>query len=273
MCARAKSRGSLKSLPLASPRRLAGLGFLRLLAILWPALCVASDKAPAAIPDPGQPAPAIVVGFVGGFVHPDDTRHVEVQLAQKLSAAYSDRVHAQVFDNHHRKQARQAILQWLDRNRDGNLSDGEKSASRIILYGHSWGAAAVISLARELERQNIPVLLTVQVDSITKPGQNDRMVPANVTKAANFYQTRGLLHGQSRIVAADPQRTEIVGEHRVDYDKLPAECGSYPWADRHLFKGHTAIECDPQVWSQVRDLIDQSLSLGEEPLAGEATLR
>jgi len=33
-----------------------------------------------------------------------------------------------------------------------------------------------------------------------------------------------------------------------------------PWYDRVFFKGHTAIECDPHVWSQVEDLIRTRLS-------------
>ncbi|MBZ5571488.1 MAG: hypothetical protein LAO09_06375 [Acidobacteriia bacterium] len=229
-----------------------------------------AEKTSEAIASASGSSPAIVVGFVGGFVRPDDVRHAEVQLAQKLRTTYADRMHAEVFDNRHRKDAHRVILKWLDIDADGDLSDAEKSTARIILYGHSWGAAAAISLARELQRENIPVLLTVQVDSIAKIGQNDRVVPANVAKAVNFYQPRGLLHGRSKIVAADPTRTEILGEFRLEYKKAPAECREYPWLDRHLFKGHTAIECDPQVWLQIGNLIDTSLSSGNTQLAGAA---
>lgn len=206
-----------------------------------------------------SPSHAIVVGFVGGFVHPNDRRHSEVQLISKLQAGHSG-VHSQIFDNHHQKEAYQAILHWLDTDADGSLSAGERTATQIVLFGHSWGAAAVISLARDLQRESIPVALTIQVDSITKIGQNDRIVPANVAKAVNFYQTRGMLHGQTKITAENPARTQILGAFRFDYDELPAECDDYPWADRHFFKGHTAIECDPHVWSQVESLIEGSLS-------------
>jgi len=82
------------------------------------------------------------------------------------------------------------------------------------------------------------------------------VVPANVAYAVNFYQTRGLLHGRSRITAADPAETEILGDFFRNYNKPPAECSKYPWLTRHLFPGHTAIECDPQVWSQVEGLIE-----------------
>src|ERR1700745_4194778 len=95
-------------------------------------------------------APVIVVGFVGGFVHRDDLRHSEVQLAQKLRASHSQRLRVAMFENRHREAAHQTILQWLDTVGDGQLTDGEKRSARIILFGHSWGGAAVISLAREL---------------------------------------------------------------------------------------------------------------------------
>lgn len=221
---------------------------------------LAGEKpAHAVAPAAAQSSPAIAIGFVGGFVHPDDTRHAEVELARKLSELYGRGIHSEIFDNHHRQDAYRAIRHWLDTDEDGEVSNAERRASRIVLYGHSWGASAVLSLARELQRENIPVLLTIQVDSIHKMGQNERVVPANVAEAVNFYQTRGLLHGLTNIVAADPAHTEILGQFRFDYSKLPRECGNYPWFDRHVFKGHTAIECDPRVWSQISALIGSTL--------------
>ncbi len=212
-------------------------------------------------------APVIVVGFVGGFVHHDDLRHSEVQLARMLQASHPERLRVAMFQNWHRKAAHQTILQWLDTGKDGHPTDEEKRGAHIILFGHSWGGAAVISLARELQQEKIPVLLTIQVDSIAKPGNDDRVVPANVAYAVNFYQTRGLLHGRPRITAADPAQTRILGDFFQDYNTPPAECSQYPWLTRHLFSGHIAIECDPQVWSQIEDLIDNYSSA--EPRASD----
>lgn len=243
------------------------------LCLVFAALGYAADgPANGVAPAPHGSSTPIVVGFVGGFVHPDDVRHAEVQLARRLSVTYAGRLHSAIFDNHHRKDAYRAIERWLDTDADGDLSDAERRASRIILYGHSWGAAAALSLARDLQRENIPVLLTIQVDSISKIGQNDRVVPANVAEAVNFYQTRGWLHGRTEITAADPVHTEILGQFRFDYPKQPTECHDYPWLTRHLFKGHTAIECDSSLWSQIGDLIDTTLSNGNKESANEAAL-
>jgi len=232
----------------------------------------ASDPANTARNSQTRVTPAIVIGFVGGFVHRDDARHSEVQLAEKLHATYSG-TRVEVFENRQRDLAHHAILDWLDRDKDGDLSNPEKQEARIILFGHSWGAAAALVLARELQKDGIPVLLTVQVDSIAKKGQDDRIVPANVAKAINFYQTRGLLHGRKKITAADPAKTQILGDVRFDYDAgTPAECKSYPWYDRYFFKGHTAIECDPHVWSQIEGLIAGYLA-HPDSVSSEAALR
>ena len=55
---------------------------------------------------------------------------------------------------------------------------------RIVIFGMSWGASEAVTLARQLEADDIPVLLTVQVDSIAKIGEDDELIPANVSEAA-----------------------------------------------------------------------------------------
>ena len=104
------------------------------------------------------------------------------------------------------------------------------------------------------------MLLTIQVDSVSKIGQNDEVIPANVEEAVNFYQSSGIVHGRSQIRAAGPDRTQIVGNFRFDYKAHPIRCEGYPWFDRLLVRTHTEIECDPKVWNQVESLIYSKLS-------------
>jgi pimeloyl-ACP methyl ester carboxylesterase len=204
-------------------------------------------------------APVIVIGFVGGFIKHDNLVHSEVQLAARLRKAYPMGVDVETFESYHGEKAREKILSLLDANHDGILTPDEKQNGRIIIYGHSWGGSQAIALARKLEKDGIPVLLTIQVDSISKIHQNDAVIPANVAQAANFYQPNGLLHGQSEIRAADPARTSIIGNFRFYYKASPYKCVQYPWYDRIFGKSHTQIECDPDVWKQAESLIRSNL--------------
>jgi len=187
--------------------------------------------------------------------------HSAVQVAAHLRHDYPSGVYVEVLENRRREKAHAEIVRLVDIDRDGTLSAEEKQNARIILYGHSWGASAAVTLARELGREGIPVLLTVQVDSVAKRGENDRVIPANVAEAANFYQPNGFVHGQPRIRAADPARTHIIGNFRFDYKTTPIDCKQYPWYDRLFMKSHIEIECDPKVWTQVESLIHSRLPL------------
>ena len=205
--------------------------------------------------------PVIVIGFVGGFVHHDDRVHTEVQLVERLREEYASGIFVQTFENHRGKDAHKAVLRRLDANGDGTLSPEEKQNARIIIFGHSWGASETIELARELQKDGVSVLLTIQVDSVSKRGEDDAVIPANVVQAINFYQLDGILHGLPEIRAANPARTRILGNFRSDYKSKPLTCGSYPWWDRVFMKPHIQIECDPAVWKQVESLIRSNVSL------------
>ena len=96
---------------------------------------------------PGNDAtPTLIIGFVGGFVHRDDVRHSEVQLAQRLEAMYGDRVEIEIFKNRQRTQAHKAVIAWLNRSENNCSADrGERRClPRVILFGHSWGASTVV---------------------------------------------------------------------------------------------------------------------------------
>jgi hypothetical protein len=69
-------------------------------------------------------------------------------------------------------------------------SHAEKTAARTGINGHSWAASETVALARMLGEQEFPVLLTIQVDSVAKPGQDDARIPANVAQAVNLSERR-----------------------------------------------------------------------------------
>ena len=240
------------------------LSSFRVVFLIFSVLLVSGE---ASSKPPGTPAGVssaplvIVIGFVGGFVHHDDRVHTEVQLVERLREEYASGIFVQTFENHRGKDAHQAVLRLFDANRDGKLSPEEKQNARIIIFGHSWGASEAVELARQLEKDGIPVVLTIQVDSVSKRGENDALIPANVSQAVNFYQLDGMLHGRPEIRAANPARTRILGNFRSDYKTKPFSCGQYPWWDRLIMKPHIQIECDPIVWNQVESLIRSNLSL------------
>ena len=213
----------------------------------------------------------IVIGFVGGFVRRDDDRHIEVQIIERLSRE-NPGIHAVVFENRHTAEANREVLQWLDRDGNGQLSNKEKESARIILLGHSWGGSAVNRLASKLNQNGIPVLLTIQLDSINKGRGDDCVVPPNVAQALNFYQTHGLAHGCQMLRPIDASRTQIIGNFRFDYATQPPECQSYSWIDRHVLKAHNSMDCDPQVWSLVEKQIRVELKdvVRDNPAAGHA---
>lgn len=202
----------------------------------------------------------IVIGFVGGFVSHDSPNHGPIQLAQQIRRTVPKDTYVRMFENRRRRQAYEAVLRLLDTNHDGILSHAEKTRARIILFGHSWGASAAVMLARDLRRVGVPVLLTVQVDSVAKLWQNDSVIPDNVAEAVNFYQPHGLVHGRARITAADPAKTEILGNYRFDYRKNPVQCEKYSWWDRNFTPSHMQSECDTHLWSQVENIVLQHLA-------------
>ncbi len=201
----------------------------------------------------------ILVGFAGGFVRHNNPHHGPVQLAQRLRREAPAGTYVEVFENRRRKRAYNTVLRLLDSNHDGNLSDDEKSQARVILFGHSWGASAVVLLARELDHAGVPVLLTVQVDSVAKPWQQDGVIPDNVAAAVNFYQSHGLIHGRSEIKAEDGTKTQILGNYRFDYRQHPVKCEATSWFDRTFTPSHMQSQCDPQIWNRVEDLVRERI--------------
>ena len=167
-------------------------------------------------------------------------------------------VFAESISNHNQRVALKLIRRALDTNGNGKLDAGEKARARIILFGQSWGGGATLDVAQKLDRLGVPVLLTVQVDSV---GLRDGVVPANVKAAVNFYQHDPLtIEGRSKIRAADSSKTAIFGNFEESYIGRSVDKTNSSWARSTLGGSHAKMELDPEVWNRVEQYIDDAIS-------------
>jgi hypothetical protein len=206
-------------------------------------------------------APNIVIGFMGGRVQPDNLIHRDALLIDQLRKQFGSRAIVKAYANRDGEAAHAAILQILDMNRDGTVSPDEARHARIAIYGHSWGASEAIALARALSRDGIPVMLTVQVDSVRKSGERDDVIPPNVRQAVNIFQPSGLVHGRPVIRAENPKVTTILGNFQVSYGTRHISCTQFPWYDRMLMRSHIEIESDPLIWQWIEALISSRMGI------------
>jgi hypothetical protein len=210
----------------------------------------------------------LVIGFLGGRQAWDNDVEGVRQLALKLRARNIEGVHIETAENRKRALALRLVKASLDRDSDGRPSDAERASARIMLYGQSFGGAAVAKFARDLERENIPILLTVQIDSV---GKDDHIIPPNVRAAANLYQREGLIRGEDEIGAADPEKTRILGNVRYTYrDKEVPLPPRLAWFKRALRSPHVKMNHDPEVWAEVEQLILAAVEGREPRLVGAA---
>jgi hypothetical protein len=206
------------------------------------------------------PVPAgstLVVGFLGGYDRWNDDHRSVRRLV--LSLRNQPGVYAESISNHRRSVAREFILRALDTNQNHRLDPEEKARARIILFGQSWGGAAAIDTARDLERLGIPVLLTVQVDSV---GLHDDLIPDNVRSAVNFFQHDlfTTIHGRREIHAADPTRTAVLGNFEMSYVFRSVDESNASSIRRFFGRSHTKMELDPFVWNRVEQYITAAIA-------------
>ena len=213
------------------------------------------------------PAPAnsyLVIGFMGGVEAWDADKHTVRKLALKLRSLNLPNVYVETVENRQEKLALQLIQNALDRNRDGKLDEEERASARVILYGHSLGGGSVVKLAGELKEIGVPVLLTIQVDSV---GRKDRVIPSNVARAINFYQHNGpFIRGRSEIIAEDAQKTTFLGNYKYDYKNKKVDDSELFWLARILEGAHAKLEFDPDVWAKVGQLVVHEIEENSIPM-------
>ncbi len=213
------------------------------------ALALLTSCSSIALSDIQTPLPVpegscIVVGFLGGRDRWDDDTKGVRQLALRLSDPPTG-LYAETFENRRRDVALEFVRQAA-----------AGGSFRLVVYGQSFGGAAVTKFARNLESLAIPIVLTVQIDSV---GQSDGVVPPNVRYAANLYQDNGfLIQGENPVEAQDSSRTTVLGNVRFDYDSKPGSqvsLAGVPWFKRFLRVAHARMDRDPRVWSLVERLV------------------
>lgn len=227
---------------------LVGLGL-----VLWTLACAGQRWEHFTVPTPVIEGDTLIIGFHGGRDRWNNERVGVGRMAVRLRSMGLPRTHVQTVENTKRDLALRFVQAALDRNGDGTLSEEERGSARIILYGQSFGGAAVAKFARQLHREGVPLLLTVQVDSI---GLGDEVVPPNVRRAANLYQRNGrFIRGPQEIRAEDPSKTEILGNWKFNYRKSKIDVSDLPWHKTVLRKDHAKMDRDPEVWGKVEELI------------------
>ena len=121
----------------------------------------------------------LILGFLGGLERWDDESRGVRKLAIKIDALKLSNVHIETLENRKRDLAIRFIRNTFDHDQNGFLDDRERDSVRLILYGHSLGGAAVVETSRELKRMGVPILLTVQIDSVDLV-YDDHLIPSNV---------------------------------------------------------------------------------------------
>jgi hypothetical protein len=211
------------------------------------------DRKDIQTPAPLPRRSLLVVGFLGAWEEWDNDRRSVRKVALSLREKGIPGLHVETADNRSRKTVLKFIREALDTNRSRKLEPEEARAAQLIFYGQSFGGAASVKLARELEKLGVPVRLTVQVDSV---GKDDDRIPANVSRALNLYQRDpGPVWGENKIKAVDPARTTILGNLQFTYLFRDVDMSDYPKAARRMGLAHWKMDNDPVVWTAVEAAI------------------
>jgi hypothetical protein len=200
----------------------------------------------------------LVLGFLGGREKWNSVREGVRKLALDIRSRRLPYIHIETVENKKRELALRLIVNAFDFNRNGTLEPQEKESVRLVLYGQSFGGAAVVKLAKQLQNLEIPVRLTIQIDSV---GRHDHVIPANVRNAANLFQKDGwLIRGEPVIRAADAGQTMIIGNFQYHYKNNQISLSSVPWWKKIFREAHSKMNLDPEVWDQVENLIINEIS-------------
>lgn len=206
-------------------------------------------------PIPLRGEQTLILGFLGGFERWDDESRGVRRLAIKIEGMKLPNVHIETLENRKGDLAIKFVQETFDRDQDGFLNDWERDSVRLILYGHSLGGAAVVEISQELKKMDVPILLTVQIDSVGLV-YDDHIIPSNVKRAGNLFQNDGwILQGEDQIEPENPDKTTIVANIRFDYRGKKVDMSSVSWQRKLFSLPHTKMDADPEVWATVEQMI------------------
>lgn len=150
----------------------------------------------------------LYLGFVGALEPPNNKYSGVVQIREILQGKEYPDVCANSFSPYVWTEGRDWLLQHFPEHA-GVLTTQELAVvPKVILVGHSMGGWAMVMVARELRNRNIPVELTIQVDSV---GITDYTIPRNVKSAAIFHANDIFMFLTTKhLRREDPSRTKIL---------------------------------------------------------------
>jgi pimeloyl-ACP methyl ester carboxylesterase len=146
------------------------------------ALLLAGAPERAAAAKAADLRPVHVYFFTGGPVDVF-SRETAKNIRTKLETYSKDLAVAAKFERHW-------FTHWRGVAKDIAESKGR---DKIVLIGHSWGAAGAVQVAHHLNKRQVPIDLLVTIDTVPVPGLlGHARIPGNVQSNYNFYQASDL---------------------------------------------------------------------------------
>jgi pimeloyl-ACP methyl ester carboxylesterase len=151
---------------------------LSLCVLAQPSQNALSEQLQAQAQDQAQSSRVIVVLFTGLF---SQTLSEETGMRKLVRALHQE-------TEFNKLDFKTQIFSWDSRNNAIKYLDelGLNKSDKLIVIGHSYGGDTAILLANELKQRTRRVDLLIQIDSV---GSSDDVLPGNVTRGINYYQS------------------------------------------------------------------------------------
>jgi pimeloyl-ACP methyl ester carboxylesterase len=178
----------------------------------------------------------IYLGFVGALEPAQNKHSGVVQMGETLRGNDYPDVCAKSYSPYAWTDGLEWLLKHFPAHSGALTSEELQNCPKVILVGHSMGGWAMMSVARRLRTRDIPVELTIQVDSV---GITDYTIPRNVKNSAIFHARDVLtLLTTKHLRLEDASRTKMLANITVER------------------AGHESITRDPRIRELVMRTIE-----------------